>query len=125
MTSIATSIPETTRTLRRIVKDEPNTIRAFVAQEALDCRKDNPAQMFADLLQGGCISGTIGRLIYYTDTHAFFDRFYDEIELLREDYYASFGEQLNFDGDLKNFLAWYAFEETAYRMAHDDLGLEL
>lgn len=31
------------------------TIRAFVAQEALDYHYDNPAQMFADLQQGGCI----------------------------------------------------------------------
>lgn len=125
MTAIATTTPEITQTLRRIVEDESDTIRAFVAQEALDYHDDNPAQMFADLQRGGCISGMIGSLIYYHDTHAFFDRFYDEIEEMREQYEDDLGEPLRIKGDLKNWLAWFAFEETAYRIANDDLGLEL
>lgn len=125
MTTIAATTSEITQTLRRIVEKEPNTIRAFVAQEALDYHNDNPAQMFADLSQCGCQCGTIGSLIYYVDTHAFFDRFYDEIEELREQYEDDMGEPLRIKGDLKNWFAWFAFEETAYRMANDDLGLEL
>lgn len=124
MTSIATTTPKITQTLRRIVEDEPNTIRAYVAQEALDYHNDDPAQMFADLQQGGCVSGMIGSLIYYTDTHAFFDRFYDEIEEMREQYEDELGEPLRVNGDLKNWFTWFAFEETAYRMAQD-VGLEL
>lgn len=125
MTTFATPTSEITQTLRRIVEDKPNTIRAFVAQEALDYHNNNPAQMFADLQQGGCASGMIGSLIWYTDTRAFFDRFYYEIEGLREQYEDEVGEPLRINGDLKNWLAWFAFEETAYRIAHDELGLEL
>ena len=59
----------------------------------------------------------IGSLIYYHDTHAFFDRHYDEIQQIRW--------QLEEDGilpsveahDLKNFYAWLAFEEVARQMA--------
>lgn len=64
----------------------------------------------------------IGSLIYYRDTHAFFDRHYDEIQAIRwrmEDE----GILPSMRGhDLKNFYAWFAFEEVAYTMA-GELGL--
>ena len=81
--------------------------------------------MFTDLLHSGCQSGVINSLIYYADTHAFFDHHYDEIEELREDWEDQTGQPLEIRGDLKNWLAWFAFEETAWRMVQDDLGLEL
>ncbi len=65
----------------------------------------------------------IGNLIYNTDTHAFFDHFHDEIEELREQYEDELGEPLRISGDLKNWLAWLAFEDVAYNMVNDDLGL--
>lgn len=125
MITYTATTPDTTQTLHDIIEDEPASFRAFVAQEALDYHADNPAQMFADLMQCGCQSGLIGSLIYYRDTHSFFDCYYDEIEELREEYEDSLGEPLRINGDLKNWLAWFAFEETAFRMANDELGLEL
>ena len=56
-------------------------------------------------------------MIYYADTHAYFDAYYDEIEELRQDWADNVGEPLRIDGDLKNGLAWFAFEEVAYRLA--------
>lgn len=35
------------------------------------------------ILRHGCVSGWVSSLIYYSDTHAFYDRYYDEIEDLR------------------------------------------
>lgn len=64
----------------------------------------------------------VSRLIYYTDTHAFFDRHYDEIEEMRQDWEDSVGQPLEIKGDLKNGLAWFAFEEVAYQMM-ENLGL--
>lgn len=128
MTTIAITASEITQVLCCIVEKEPDSIRKYVAEEALHYHNDNSAQMFADLSCCGCQCGTIGSLIYYTDTHAFFDRFYDEIEEMREQYEDDMGEPLRIQGDLKNWFAWFAwfaFEETAYRMACDDLGLEL
>ena len=125
MTTSKAAIARVTKTLKGIIADDPRSLRAAVAQEALDYGTDNPTDMFHSLAQGGCQSGTIGSLIYYADTRAFFDEFYDDIEELREDWEDQLGQPLNIKGDLKNWLAWFGFEETARRMAHDDLGLEL
>jgi len=109
--------------LKAIFEEVPASIRTAVAEEALD--HDEPALFFSDLQSHGCISGLVGSLIYYTDTQAFYDEHYSEIEQLREDWEDDTGEPLKINGDLKNFLAWFAFEQTAYRMAIDDLGLEM
>jgi hypothetical protein len=105
--------------LQNIIENDPATIRAYVAEEALSCHDDDPAIFFSNLQMSGCQSGMVGSLIYYYDTHAFFDRYYDEIEELREDYEDSIGEPLQIVGDLKNWLAWFAFEEAAYRIANE------
>ena len=61
-------------------------------------------------------------MIYFHDTAAFFEKHYGEIEELRQDWADSVGEPLRIDGDLKNSLTWFAFEEVAYRLA-GELGL--
>lgn len=109
--------------LKAICKNESGTLRAAVAEEALDYHSE-PMAFFHDLQNCGCACGLVGSLIYYADTHAFFDAHYDEIEELREEYESNMGEAIRIQGDLKNFYAWFSFEETAYRMAADDLGLE-
>ena len=67
----------------------------------------------------GCGSGMIGSLCWYSDTRAFFDKHYDEIEELREDFEDSIGQPIAIKGDLKNFFARFAFEEVAYRIASE------
>lgn len=108
--------------LQEIIQSKPNSLKATVANEGLD--HEDIACFFSDLLQHGCISGMVGSLIYYTDTHKFFDTHYDEIEALRSEYQDNIGEPLEIKNNLKNFLAWFAFEETAYQMALE-LGLEV
>ncbi len=106
--------------LQQIIKNDTYSLKSAVAQEALDY--DTPEAFFHDLLNNGCVSGMVCTLIYYTDTRAFYDRHYDEIEELREEYEDSIGEPIKIKGDLKNFLAWFGFEETAYQLANE-LGL--
>ena len=106
--------------LHEVISVDPGSIKAAVANEALDY--SNPKSFFIDILQHGCKSGAVSSLIYYTDTHAFFDKYYDAIEQIRDDVESNLGEPLQVSGDLKNHLAWFAFEETAYRLA---LELEL
>ncbi|MBE2288951.1 MAG: hypothetical protein IAE95_05310 [Chitinophagaceae bacterium] len=108
-------------TLHRIMRDYPRSLKAEVAAEALSYGSD-VATFFADLLQHGCQSGMIGKLIYYHDTHRFYDTYYDEIENLRYELEEAFGEPLRPQGDLKNWYAWMAFEEAA-RIVADELGL--
>ena len=110
------------RKLKDIIKSEPDTIRAAVASEAIDYH--DIIDFFNDLLRHGCQSGMVGSLIYYSDTHAFFDKHYREIEELRYQYEQDFGMPLQPQGDLKNWYAWFAFEETA-RLVAEQLGLEI
>ena len=80
----------------------------------------------------GCQSGTVGCLIYYKDTTAFFKRYKKEIISLLNDTADGIGETtgsllsgLNgwddndpFAEDVtnQNLLAWFAYEETACRL---------
>lgn len=106
--------------LKAIIKTSPYSIKACVAQEALDY--DTITGFFSDLLQHGCQSGMVGSLIYYCDTHKFYDTHYSEIEDIRYELEQSFGEALKPNGDLKNWYAWLGFEETARQLA-DELGI--
>lgn len=74
------------KALEDILANEHETIRYSVAEEALSSSYESPTLFFNDLLSHGCKSGMIGFLIYYTQTHAFYDKHYDEIEDLRLDY---------------------------------------
>ena len=105
--------------LKNIIKNRPGTLRAEVAKEALEHSYENVESFFTDLLQHGCISGMVGRLIYYSDTHKFYDKYYNEIEEIRYELEESLGESLQPKGDLKNWFAWLGFEETARKIAEE------
>lgn len=107
--------------LESLVDKNPTSLQAEVAAEALDYTEDDLFSFFTDLLAHGCQSGMVSGLIYYTDTHAFYDKHYDEIEAIRYDLEESFGQPLKPEGDLKNWFAWLAFEETARAIADEFL----
>ena len=77
-----------------------------------------------EIVEHGCQSGTVGSLIYYTDTVKFFDNFNDEIYDMVEDIFGaeSVLEMLQRHCELidivmgadivKNYLAWMAYEVT-------------
>lgn len=121
-----TSLSDSTicKKLTGIIQAEPFGIRAAVAQEALDYTSDQRVNFFADLLQFGCQCGMISSLVYYWDTAEFFDKHYQEIEELRMEFEENTGEPFRVESDLKNTLAWFAFEEIAFQMAQE-LGLEI
>lgn len=100
--------------LRRIADTEPGTIRSQVAFDALDA--DDPAVYFQDVMHHGCVSGVVPGLVYYTDTHTFFDAHYEEIEELRYAAEEEFGLPLQPQGDLKNWFAWWAYETVVAQL---------
>jgi len=110
--------------LQAIADTRGISIEKEVALEALDNYPEELEVCFSNILNYGCITGIVGSLIYYTDTHAFFDTHYDQIEELRCEYEENTGMPINIKGDLKNDLAWFAFEHVAYTMANE-LGLEI
>ena len=101
--------------LQIISNVEQNSIEKEVALKAIEYHtiKD----FFTDLSNNGCVSGMIGTLIYYTDTSAFFDTHYQEIIWLKTDFEESTGISMKIPHEVKNFLAWFAFEEVAYQLA--------
>jgi len=63
--------------------------------------QDDPEAYLKNILQFGCASGCVSEMIYYTDTHKFFDEHYHEIEEIREDWEFQTGAPLDIKGDLK------------------------
>ena len=101
--------------LKNIARQNTDKLRACVASEALEY--SDPKSFFTDIMAHGCISGMVSSLIYYHGTHAFFDTHYDEIETLRQKTEENLGQPIDIKNDIKNTLAWFAFEETAYNLA--------
>lgn len=100
-------------------KIDQGGIAAAVVQEALKDTEIGVVEWFRGLVEYGCVSGWDGSLIYYADTHDFFDEHYDEIETLREEWVDQTGQDLQISGDLKNYLAWFAFEQTASQIMQE------
>lgn len=84
-----------------------------------------------DLFHGGCASGVVSDLIYYTDTVKFYKRHADEIDGLIKTFCDDTGCTLN---DLngwddtdplgreiynRNVLAWFGFEQTARNLCNE------
>lgn len=64
----------------------------------------------------------VGSLIYYKDTHDFYEKHYDEIEEIRDELTEQGMEIcLPSHNDLKNFFAWMSFEERAKNI-YDELS---
>ena len=100
---------------REVIED---VISSVDSVEELKSRLD-------DILEHGCISGTVGNMIYYSDTVAFFERHKEEINNRLAELIESTGLNLcelfkNFDNcdplclDTynQNLFAWYAYEDV-------------
>lgn len=100
---------------------------------------DDKKNIFTDVLHYGCQSGTVGFLIYYHDTTAFYKKYQDEInELLAEsmesmglyDFSDIFGDKWDKEDPLvrdcsnQNLLAWFGFEETLRNIGQNFEALE-
>jgi hypothetical protein len=108
--------------LQKILKENPNTIKACFIQEALN--SCTIYGFFHDLLNYGCVSGMIGSLIYYHDTAKFFDTHYEEIIWLKTEFEESTGQAIVIPHQVKNHLSWFATEQTAYQLVNE-IGLEI
>jgi len=110
--------------LQKLLEDNQGTITEAVINEALNYGYDEPKQFFEDVLHYWCQWGTATSMIYYTDTHKFYDTHYDEIEDIRlklQEEWVIWHEPI--DGDLKNYYAWLAFEHVAYNI-YSELEME-
>jgi hypothetical protein len=103
--------------LLHIIDNEPQSIKAFVAKQAL--QRSNIKGFFFSISKRGCISGMVEGLNFYEQTHQFFDFYYDEIEALRMGFEKQTGSAVSIKYDLKTSLSWFAFEQTANCMMNE------
>lgn len=117
------SVPEFRCTaLRDILRQHPGTIRAAIAEAAL--QSGDVEAFFLDALHPSPRVPRIVKEIGSDASLGFHHRHRDEIDAIREEYEAETGCPLTVDGDEERFLSYFAFAQTAYRIARDDLGLE-
>jgi hypothetical protein len=80
---------------------------------------------YDDLMQGGCASGVVSELVYYTDTLRFYNKHKAEINNLLAEHQMHASslngwdacDPLALEPTNQNLLAWFWFEETAYQLA--------
>ena len=108
-------------------------VREIIESETKDYSPEERRQWLNDLRQHGCISGMVSDLVYYTDTIEFYKRHEDEIDLMVKEICEDIGKGpaklfKNWDDEdffakelnNQNILAWFGFEETAYRMIEEE-----
>ena len=93
---------------------------------------DYPKGYMKDVMQGGCVNGSVNELIYYTDTVAWYKKYRDEIDQMVQELMDETGEhdleillsgwdaEDPFCRDTTNqtLLAWYSFESVCYAIAN-------
>ena len=110
-------------------------VRCWLNSHSQSCKEASIESALRDLSHG-CSSGIVSHLVYYVDTNKFFLKYRDEISTLLASALGDTGCDLpglfgdNWDecdqlanepyGINRNTLAWFAFEESANRVA--DMG---
>lgn len=118
----------TKKSLKGMLKTcDRKSVKAWVIRWVCGSVGVTPTDRLSDLSRHGCGSGIVSELIYTQDCIRFYDRFEASILEIVDKFLEStgetFGEFINhlnpevFDlVSLKNALAWFAVEETAYRL---------
>ncbi len=101
--------------LESMAKETDNELKKYVINYLLKNNEtDEEIKEDMEGLQNhGCQSGWVSGLVYFSETRAFYDIFYEDIEELREEWEDRIGEIIKINGDLKNFFAWFGFEQKA------------
>jgi hypothetical protein len=134
----ARTSPFSNLNIQDAINQETDELKKSVLADLMDIEEEYRSNYLQDVLQHGCQSGMVLKLIYYNDTCKFYDEFEAEIwDLLTEQ-----AKQLGnanaiemigtFNGakgvygsdQFKNLLAWYAYEETARQIA-ENMGIEV
>lgn len=129
MKRIALDVTELTPLQRYVLRD--------INRQAKEYESDVEGYI-NDLQKGGCQSGLVSKLIYYTDTVKFYKKYKADIKsLLQETMQGTgltptelFGDKWD-EEDIfcdyeynQNLLAWFGYEETAFNLARE-AGIDL
>ena len=93
-------------------------VAEMLVDELTDIEDDEILSYMRDIIDYGCVSGTVKSLITYKDTEKFFNKYADEIfDLMNEK--RDDGWDLNNIEFNKNNLAWFAFETIAQEIYYE------
>lgn len=119
----------TIKSIKTLRRDSDNKLFRRVCSWVIEHWSDysDKNYIFRDVLEHGCVSGTVSELIWYSDTVAFYKKYQDEINELLKDLMDGtglysmkdlFGKNWDDEDPLaiedynRNLLAWFGFEET-------------
>lgn len=129
--------------MQNMVEGSTSDLEKEVLEDQLDevDGYDTPADFIEHLTDLGITGGGVPSLIYYDDTLAFCEKYSEEINQMLSEGINEFGSLKDMFGDNyddtdpmnlgttnRNLFAWYAYEETARRIAYalnEALGLDL
>ena len=131
----------TLKNIKEIKKNSDSPLEKRVCNYVISEWKnyDDKKHIFTDVLYYGCQSGTVGFLIYYSDTVRFYKQYRQEIDdLLYETMESTglyspsklFGDKWDKEDPLgrndynQNLLAWFGFEETLRNIGYKFEQLE-
>jgi len=104
------------------IKAEKGTIKALILKDA-----DREVNYIKDVAEYGCVSGICNNLVSYNDTHKFYTKYADEIDEILQELEEQMGEPYSISenmkqlgqSDLRNFLAWFAYEVKAQEIMQE------
>lgn len=103
--------------LEKMMADVDNNLQKYVCKTILENESETDIQDFcSNVLKYGCQTGFVSSLVWFSQTHAFFDEFYEEIEDLLFDAMDETDYLPPIKGDLKNTLAWFGYEVMMYKV---------
>jgi hypothetical protein len=122
--------------VKEIKRNSDNALTKRVCNYVIDewSNYDDKMNIFTDVLHYGCQSGTVGFLIYYSDTVRFYKQYNEEINDLLTHLMAGtglydlsdlFGDKWDKEDPLirddfnKNLLAWFGFEEALRNVGYN------
>ncbi len=109
--------------LKSISETSSDSLEKAVALEALGHEThEGILWFFNDLLQHGCICVMVTSMVYYCNTEAFFNKYYEDIIWLKTEYEESTWKSMENSHQVKDYLDWFAFKETTRQNA-DELSL--
>ena len=113
MLNLLNSIVE--NTMEGTLKHE---VAEILVDELTDIEDDEILSYMRNIIDYGCVSGTVKSLITYEDTEKYFDKYADEIfDLMNEK--RDDGWDLNNIEFNKNNLVWWSFEVIAQEIYYE------
>jgi hypothetical protein len=111
--------------LKEMKQEAGRSFKWFVIRTIEKEGAENPEGFIEDVLNYGCINGTVSSLTYTWDIHRVFDKYYYDIEDKVQELKEEFGEIPNrYELDTKTLYVFIAFEETTRDIA-TELGMDV